>query len=324
MRSHTTPLAVSSLFLAAAACGALTAACGASPAAPDGSPPAGPAPAALTAPEGAAAGAPTAAAPKTGPTAASTQPGGDPTAAQAGGASAPGQAGAVPAASAAPTAPSDGCPDGMARVPGGSFVMGPLKVKATVGDLCMDRTEVTAASYAACVNAGKCTDTLANCAKEASTYGVAGKEKQPMVCVDFAQAQAYCAAQGKRLPRDDEWEWAARGGEEARPYPWGGEAPKDQLCWSGGGAVRKTACDVGSFPAGANPQGIQDLAGNVFEWTTSANDGSGKMRVARGGSWRDGIPPLVRTARPGGFEVTYRCGFLGIRCVTEPAAPAAK
>ncbi|KYF62259.1 formylglycine-generating enzyme family protein, partial [Sorangium cellulosum] len=257
-----------------------------------------------------------AAAPEPGAIASSAPPGGDPTAAQAGDASA--------AASAAPAAPSDGCPDGMARVPGGSFVMGPLKVKATVGDLCMDRTEVTAASYAACVKAGKCTDTLANCAKEASTYGVAGKEEQPMVCVDFAQAQAYCAAQGKRLPRDDEWEWAARGGEEARPYPWGGEAPKDQLCWSGGGAVRKTACDVGSFPAGANPQGIQDLAGNVFEWTTSANDGGGKMRVARGGSWRDGIPPLVRTARPGGFEVTYRCGFLGIRCVTEPAAPAAE
>ncbi|WP_438030706.1 formylglycine-generating enzyme family protein [Sorangium sp. So ce233] len=314
MRSHTTPLAVPSLFLAAAACGALTAACGASPAAPDGSPPSGPAPAAQAAPEGAAAGAPTAAALGPGAAAASAQPGGDPTAAQAGDAS----------ASAAPATPSDGCPDGMARVPGGSFVMGPLKVKATVGDLCMDRTEVTAESYAACVKAGKCTDTLANCAKEASTYGVAGKEKQPMVCVDFAQAQAYCAAQGKRLPRDDEWEWAARGGEEARPYPWGGEAPKDQLCWSGGGAVRKTACDVGSFPAGANPQGIQNLAGNVFEWTTSANDGNGKMRVARGGSWRDGIPPLVRTARPGGFEVTYRCGFLGIRCVTEPAATAAK
>ncbi|WP_437518012.1 formylglycine-generating enzyme family protein [Sorangium sp. So ce1099] len=318
MRSHTPPLATSSpssLFLAAVACGALAAACGASPAAPDGSPPAGPAPAAQAVPGDNAGGAPTDAAPPQ--TAAMPAPaGGDPTAAQAG---------AEPAAaSAAPAKPSDGCPDGMARVPGGSFVMGPLKVKATVGDLCMDRTEVTAESYAACVKAGKCTDTLASCAKEASTYGVAGKEKQPMVCVDFAQAQAYCAAQGKRLPRDDEWEWAARGGEEARPYPWGGEAPKDQLCWSGGGAARKTACDVGSFPAGANPQGIQDLAGNVFEWTTSANDGNGKMRVARGGSWRDGIPPLVRTARPGGFEVTYRCGFLGIRCVVEPAAAAAQ
>src|SRR5262249_19752222 len=132
------------------------------------------------------------------------------------------------AASAGPAQPSDGCPDGMARVPGGSFVMGPLKVEAPVGDLCMDKTEGSAEAFAACVKAGRCTDTLANCAKEASTYGVAGKEKQPMVCVDFAQAEAYCAAQGKRLPRDDEWEWAARSGEEARPYPWGGDAPKDQ------------------------------------------------------------------------------------------------
>ncbi|WP_437738294.1 formylglycine-generating enzyme family protein [Sorangium sp. So ce1335] len=312
MRSSTTPLAVSSLSLAVAACGVLAAACGASPAAPDGAPPAAPAPAAQAAPEAAASTA--APGPQPGATAASAQPGGDPTAAQAG---------ADPAASAAPAAPSDGCPEGMARVPGGSFVMGPLKVKATVGDLCMDRTEVTSEAYAACIKVGKYTDTFENFAQEASTYNVAGKERQPMVCVDFAQAQAYCAAQGKRLPRDDEWAWAARGGEAARPYPWGDEAPKDQLCWSGGGTVRKTACDVGSFPAGANPQGIQDLAGNVFEWTTSANDGSGKMRVARGGSWRDGIPPLVRTARPGGFEVTYRCGFLGIRCVTEPAAKAA-
>ncbi|XXX82423.1 SUMF1/EgtB/PvdO family nonheme iron enzyme [Sorangium sp. So ce134] len=331
MRSHSTPHVLSALFFPAAACGALVAACGASPAAPAGAPPAGPSPSAQAAPASASAGAANASAPpQPGSTAASAPAGAGATAAQAGGdpsaqtGGGQASASAQTSASAAPAPPSDGCPDGMARVPGGNFVMGPLKVKATVADLCMDRTEVTAEAYAACVKAGKCTDSFANCAKEASTYGVAGKEKQPMVCVDFAQAEAYCAAQGKRLPREDEWEWAARGGEEARTYPWGGEAPKDQLCWSGGGAVRKTACDVGSFPAGASPQGIQDLAGNVFEWTTSANDGKGKMRVARGGSWRDGIPPLVRTARPGGFEAAYRCGFLGIRCVVEPAAQAAK
>ncbi|WP_437301049.1 formylglycine-generating enzyme family protein [Sorangium sp. So ce426] len=313
MRSPTPLRAISSLFLLAAASGVLVAACGAAPAAPGG-PPADQAPAAQPA---ATSFAPTGAALAPAP------PPPDPAVASA--PASAGQAGAEPPAAPAEAAkPSDGCPEGMARVPGGSFVMGPLKVKATVGDLCVDRTEVTAEAFAACVKDGKCTDKFADCAKEASTYGVAGKEKQPMVCVDFAQAEAYCAAQGKRLPRDDEWEWAARGGEEARPYPWGEEAPKDQLCWSGGGTVRKTACDVGSFPAGASPQGIQDLAGNVFEWTTNANDGKGKMRIARGGSWRDGIAPLVRTARPGGFEATYRCGFLGIRCVVEPAAQAIK
>jgi formylglycine-generating enzyme required for sulfatase activity len=210
----------------------------------------------------------------------------------------------------------------MARVPGGSFVMGPLKVKAEVSDFCMDVTETTAEAYAACVKAGKCTDSWAKCA-DASTYGAAGKEKHPMVCVDFPQAEAYCKAQGKRLPREEEWEWAARAGDEARQYPWGKDDPKDQACWSGGGTVRTGTCPVGSFPGGATPQGIQDLAGNVFEWTTSGNDARGKMRVARGGSWRDGTAPLMKAARPGGFEVTYRCGFLGIRCVTE-AQPAAK
>jgi len=303
MRSETRLIAIPLLFLAAA--------CGASSA-----PPEGPAPAPAGAEPAPPAGA------------ASPAPAGDaasPTPAAAAAAPAP-QASAEPSKPAEPAKPSNGCPEGMARVPGGSFTMGPLKVQAKVDDLCMDITETTAEQYAACVKAGKCTDSWANCAQEASTYGVAGKEKNPMVCVDFPQAEAYCKAQGKRLPREEEWEWAARGGAEARPFPWGTTEPKDQACWSGGGAVRKASCEVGSFPAGANPQGIQDLAGNVFEWTTSGsgNDGKGKMRVARGGSWRDGTPQLMKTARPGGFEVTYRCGFLGIRCVTEPEASPAK
>ncbi|AKT37279.1 formylglycine-generating enzyme family protein [Chondromyces crocatus] len=217
----------------------------------------------------------------------------------------------------------DGCPDGMVRMNGGDFVMGPLKVKASIDSFCMDRTEVTAEAYAACVKSGQCNDAFARCA-DAATYGVPGKEKHPMVCVDYAQADTYCKAHGKRLPREDEWEWAARGGEEGRAYPWGAPDPKDQLCWSGGGTPRTGTCEVGTFPAGASPQGIQDLSGNVFEWTTSANDGKSKMRVARGGSWRDGIASQVKVARPGGFEVTYRCGFLGIRCVTPAPEAAAK
>jgi formylglycine-generating enzyme required for sulfatase activity len=302
MRAQIKLVAVPMLLLAAA--------CGASPAAPEGAPPGGPQPGAAATPADAA-----------GPGAAATPKPADPAA--PGASTAPAASGAN-AAPAAPARPSNGCPDGMARVPGGSFVMGPLKVQAKVDDFCMDITETTAEQFAACVKAGKCTDSWANCAQEASTYGVAGKEKHPMVCVDFPQAEAYCKAQNKRLPREEEWEWAARGGGEARPFPWGTAEPKDQACWSGGGTVRKVSCEVGSFPAGASPQGILDLAGNVFEWTTSANDGKGKMRVARGGSWRDGTPQLMKTARPGGFEVTYRCGFLGIRCVTEPQAQASK
>jgi formylglycine-generating enzyme required for sulfatase activity len=212
------------------------------------------------------------------------------------------------------------CPEGMVLVPGGSFKMELRKDPVTVAPVCMDVTEVTADQYAACVKSGKCSASNLKCAAEA-TFEAADKGNHPIVCVDFNQAVSYCAAQNKRLPSDEEWEWAARGGAEGRAFPWGNNTPKDQLCWSGV-RTRNGTCAVGSMPAGDNPQGIHDLAGNVFEWTTTKNDPRTKVRVGRGGSWKDGIPELMRAARPGGFEVTYRCGFLGIRCVTEASASA--
>ena len=146
-----------------------------------------------------------------------------------------------------------------------------------------------------------------------STFNVADRGKMPMICVDFIQAEKYCTAQGKRIVSDVEWEWAARDGDEARAYPWGGDPPAEQLCWSGT-QKRKTPCPVGSFSA--NPKGVFDLAGNVFEWTTTTNDASSTFRVGRGGSWKDGTADLVKISHTGGFKNTYRCGFLGIRCAT--------
>ena len=89
-----------------------------------------------------------------------------------------------------------------------------------------------------------------------------------------------------------------------------------------GESVLVGTCEVGKSPAGASPQGILDLAGNVFEWTTSRYDKNGPNRVGRGGSWQDVSGEGLKASRPGpGFLVTYRCGFLGIRCVVEPAKP---
>lgn len=218
-----------------------------------------------------------------------------------------------------PAAPASPCPPEMVFVPGGNFKMGLLKVDANVPDLCMDKVETTAKEFETCVNDKKCTDSFATCAPEA-TYKKAGKEDHPMVCVDFKQAVDYCTYRGKRLPSDEEWEWAARGGAEARMYPWGNEPPKDHVCWSGAGA-RTSTCSVNEHPKGASKDGLLGMAGNVFEWTTNRQDSRTKDRVGRGGSWRDGLPNLMRTDRPGKFEVTYRCGFLGIRCVTPPQSP---
>jgi formylglycine-generating enzyme required for sulfatase activity len=218
---------------------------------------------------------------------------------------------------APPAPPPSRCPAGMIEVPGGEFTMGKTKQKVTVEPFCIDLNETTADEYAACVKSGGC-DERAVTVCDGATYGKADLAKNPMVCVDFGQAEAYCKAQKKRLVTTEEWEWAARAGAEGRLFAWGNEDPEDQLCWGGKAGTRKVSCAVGSFPKSDTPQGIHDLTGNVYEWTTSASDKTSTVRHGRGGSWKDSAKELFRNDRPFIFKATYRCGFLGIRCATTP------
>lgn len=219
-------------------------------------------------------------------------------------------------ASAPPPPPE--CPDDTVKVTGGTFKFGLLNKEVQVIDLCVDKTEVTARAYEKCVADGKCTDSFLDCA-EAKTYKITGKEDHPIVCVDYPQANGYCAAVGKRLPAQEEWEWVARAGEEGRKYAYGNDPPKDEICWSGSSAgVLKGPCPVGAFPSSNSPAGIVDLTGNVFEWTSSKADAAGTMLITKGGTWRDGVAAQMQIKRPGGFKPSYRCGFGGIRCVSEP------
>jgi sulfatase modifying factor 1 len=177
----------------------------------------------------------------------------------------------------------------MASLAGGRFTMGERGDAVTVQPFCLDVTEVTVASYAACVLAGGCSahgtwtsyssTTGIPWSSEGCNYCVTGRGNHPMNCVDWNQAGDYCKAQGKRLPTEEEWEWAARGGTEGRTYPWGKAAPASasQLCWGDG------TCPVGSFPKGDAPGGIHDLAGNVSEWTFQYAQA---YSIARGGGWR--------------------------------------
>ncbi|MEP7122800.1 MAG: SUMF1/EgtB/PvdO family nonheme iron enzyme [Byssovorax sp.] len=228
----------------------------------------------------------------------------------------------APVATPAP-AEKKGCSAGMALVPGGKITLGAPKHEVTIGSLCIDVSETTADEYAACVKTGKCSTDFLTCAPQ-HTYGTEGKGNHPINCVDFAQATSYCGSLQKRLLTNEEWEYASRG-SESRPYPWGADKPTDQLCWSGV-TLHTGTCPVASSPKGDTPQGIHDLAGNVFEWTTKKDDARTPTRDGRGGSWKDGTPDLVRPGRPGSFETTYRCGFLGIRCATDapPGAVADK
>jgi formylglycine-generating enzyme required for sulfatase activity len=203
----------------------------------------------------------------------------------------------------------------MVLVSGGRYEMKTRKGEIEVTPFCLDVLETTAHEYAVCITAGKCTQAHLD-ACDGATIHLEGKGDHPIVCVDFAQANAYCAFRNKRLLVDEEWEWAARGGSEGWEFPWGDESPSDQLCWSGNGQ-RSETCRVGSFPKGDSPLGVKDLAGNVFEWTTTRHDARIPERSGRGGSWRDGVRAMVRSTRPGWFKPDYRCGFLGIRCATD-------
>ena len=225
-------------------------------------------------------------------------------------ASAAPSAGASALASATPAAPKSRCPAGMAEVGGGKFKSSYYRADMTVAPFCIDVNLTTTAAYAACVDSGKC-DKTALGACDPSSYKVDGRDDWPMICVDFGQAEKFCTAQGKHIVSDVEWEWAARGGDEALTYPWGADPPGDQLCWSGT-EKRTTPCPVGKYPP--NKSGIFDLAGNINQWTTTTNDSIGSFRVGRGGSWKDGVPKQVAVTAHGGFKNTYRCGFLGIRC----------
>jgi formylglycine-generating enzyme required for sulfatase activity len=268
-----------------------------------------------------------------------------------------------PAAVARPPVAATACPAEMAMLAAGEFEMGApmgrgnpneLPVhRVAVGAFCIDRTETTAASYAACAAAGSCRPAgsavswpnlrASDQAFSAFCNGPrAGHEQHPANCVSWADAAAYCRWAGKRLPSEVEWEFAARGAA-GRVFPWGDAAP-DPLRANGcgvecAGALSSLTGDavsplygssdgfadtapVGSFPAGASPEGVQDLAGNVWEWTSSWYGpypevaSSGTDRVYRGGAWNYGDPSQLRGARRGHFDPDTVSHAIGFRCAS--------
>jgi formylglycine-generating enzyme required for sulfatase activity len=194
-----------------------------------------------------------------------------------------------------PATPLDSTPTSakMASIPGGTFIMGeggflstdPHSV--TVAAFSLDVNLVTAGAYAACVQAGKC---RAAATQGPCNTGKSGREKHPINCVDWQQATAYCAFAGKRLPTEEEWEYAGRGGAKATTYSWGNEEPKDQLCWSR--SNEKGTCEVGSFPAGAF--GLYDMNGNLWQWTSTS---TGPERVVKGSQFNQTPGQNIRSAK---------------------------
>ena len=150
----------------------------------------------------------------------------------------------------------------------------------------------------------------------------AGRERHPVVGVTWRQAMAYARWRGGALPTEEQWELAARG-TEARTYPWG-EAPPTCERAHFEGCEPEGTVEVTARPAGATPEGIHDLAGNVWEWVMPfwidprwpvANDASRRMR---GGSFDDAPFFLRPTNRSNGFFAGFRDFGTGFR-VAWPA-----
>jgi formylglycine-generating enzyme required for sulfatase activity len=156
------------------------------------------------------------------------------------------------------------------------------------------------------------------------------RPEHPAVCVSWPDALAYAAwladVSGRpwRLATEAEWEKAARGAD-GRTYPWGDMWDATRANTNDGGPGRTTP--VGSYPDGVSPCGAYDLAGNVWEWTSSllqpyayvAGDGRERLdaerfRVLRGGSWN--YPAQgARTARRGNADPSSVRGSFGFRLV---------
>ncbi|NOU12208.1 MAG: formylglycine-generating enzyme family protein [Nitrospira sp.] len=230
----------------------------------------------------------------------------------------------------------DGAP--MVLVSAGEFVMGSEKGdedeapthRVYLNAFYIDKFEVTNGRFAKYVEA----------IQSEPPWGFTDKEtpvihaERPVRWVNWMDAMGYCLWLGKRLPAEAEWEKAARGTDE-RTYPWGNDPPTPVHAVYGlkeGGA--ETVSVIGNHHMGQSPYGVQDLAGNLYEWVMDwyAEDfyssfinspainprgpSEGTAKVQRGGSYIN-TPYRLRSSFRTKGDPTEQDPNVGFRCVQD-------
>ena len=217
---------------------------------------------------------------------------------------------------------------GMVLIRGGTYMIGSNDSAVTrpshpveLAPFAIDKREVTVGQYRKFVETGSVE----------APWATLPDTMLPVTRVRWSEAQNYCRWRNNaRLPREEEWEAAARG-QTGGKYPWGAEwDPKAANVSTSG---RGGPAPVGSYPAGRTANGIDDLIGNVWEWTASEfrpygnpNEASTGQYVIRGGGfnalpsfanavWR--VPYDPQTSRNNLMATGFRCA----KTMTQPARP---
>ncbi len=240
--------------------------------------------------------------------------------------------------------------------------------KVDMKAFCLDVHEVTVGEYRQCSKIGQCERARRESwwpqgsmaeddwKKARASFSklcneaIEGHENHPVNCVTWTQADTYCKWAGKRLPTEAEWEFAARG-TDGRVYPWGDDPPsaantngcgpectrwREAEGMNPGGTMYDEddgypgTAPVGSFPAGRSQRALDDIVGNVFEWTVDKfapypgsdveppTGEAAEKRVIRGGAFNSTMPEFADPALRFAQEPEAHSHGVGFRCASDP------